>query len=173
MSLVDEIYYLATCGRYDAQVSDMFLRRAVLDSLTREENERSHFTVHFLPFNRTANQVFLVHHKKANLWIAPGGHIEQQETLLQTVNRELREELGLVDYFSSLPVPILLTHLAIDNERQPCKEHFDIWFELETDGRDFNVDTTEFYDTQWVSRARVPQFVSAPTNLKAIQSLSW
>ena len=36
----------------------------------------------------------MVHHKKANDWIPPGGHIEENESPAATVIREFREELG-------------------------------------------------------------------------------
>jgi 8-oxo-dGTP pyrophosphatase MutT (NUDIX family) len=41
------------------------------------------------------NKVLLIHHKKLNLWLPPGGHIEKDETPDEAAEREFREELGL------------------------------------------------------------------------------
>lgn len=46
----------------------------------------------FLFYN---NKVLLIHHKKLNLWLPPGGHIEKDETPDDAVTREFKEELGL------------------------------------------------------------------------------
>ena len=41
------------------------------------------------------NRVLLIHHKKLDMWIPPGGHIEENETPDDAVIREFREELNL------------------------------------------------------------------------------
>jgi 8-oxo-dGTP diphosphatase len=41
------------------------------------------------------NKVLLIHHKKLDLWLPPGGHIEKNETPDEAVEREFKEELGL------------------------------------------------------------------------------
>jgi 8-oxo-dGTP pyrophosphatase MutT (NUDIX family) len=40
-------------------------------------------------------KVLLVHHKKLNIWLAPGGHTEEQELPHQTAEREMWEEAGI------------------------------------------------------------------------------
>jgi 8-oxo-dGTP diphosphatase len=41
------------------------------------------------------NKVLLIHHRKLNLWLPVGGHIEQDETPDQALKRETREEVNL------------------------------------------------------------------------------
>lgn len=41
------------------------------------------------------NKVLLIHHKKLNLWLPPGGHINENETPDVALKREFREELNL------------------------------------------------------------------------------
>src|SRR5882724_2297024 len=42
------------------------------------------------------DNILLVDHKSAQLWLSPGGHVEPGEHPRETVVRELKEELGLV-----------------------------------------------------------------------------
>ena len=40
-------------------------------------------------------QIFLFKHKKAKLWLPPGGHVDLGLDFIQTVNLEVEEELGV------------------------------------------------------------------------------
>jgi len=41
------------------------------------------------------NKVLLIHHKKLDLWLPPGGHIDKDETPDDALRREFKEELNL------------------------------------------------------------------------------
>ena len=41
------------------------------------------------------NKVLLIHHKKLDIWIPPGGHIDENETPDEALKRELKEELNM------------------------------------------------------------------------------
>lgn len=41
------------------------------------------------------DRMLLVHHKKLNLWLPPGGHVEEGELPSECVVREVKEETGL------------------------------------------------------------------------------
>ncbi len=148
-----------------------FCQRLKQGSLTRDENVLTHFGTFFLPFNSKNKQLFFAHHKKFGLWIAPGGHIDKGEILLDTLNREIWEELGVKNYFKEAPNPFLLTITRINNTTQPCKIHYDIWYLMTTDGGDFNVDPAEFHDTKWLSINEARNLVVNPQNLTAIGAI--
>ncbi len=57
-------------------------------------NLNKHFTASALIKN-DVDKVLLVYHKKLNVWIYPGGHIEANETPDEAVIREVKEETGL------------------------------------------------------------------------------
>ncbi|MFZ5391402.1 MAG: NUDIX hydrolase [Patescibacteria group bacterium] len=50
------------------------------------------------------DKVLLIHHLKENKWLAPGGHIETNETPDEAALREIKEETGLdIRITSQLP----------------------------------------------------------------------
>lgn len=63
-----------------------------------------HFTVTaVLVTNGAPKKVLLGYHRKLGVWLPPGGHIEPDETPIEAVIRETREEAGL-DISPYLPV---------------------------------------------------------------------
>ena len=54
-----------------------------------------HLVTYFLPYHAGTDTVFLVEHRKAGLWLPPGGHVEPGEDPWDTVVREAQEELGV------------------------------------------------------------------------------
>lgn len=148
-----------------------FRARLAQGALVKEENEQSHFCVYFLPRNPVTGEVFIVHHKKAGKWLAPGGHIDLGETVDQTLRREVHEELGCTLDASIEHRPFLLTVTVMDNPPHPCIRHYDIWHLLSTNGRDFEVDPREFHETRWLSIAAARKIVTDPNNLLALETI--
>lgn len=56
-------------------------------------NKMKHFTASALIINKA--KVLLVHHKKLDVWLYPGGHIEEYENPDEALIREVKEETGL------------------------------------------------------------------------------
>lgn len=54
-----------------------------------------HLVAYFLLRDAEAGAVFLVHHRKAGLWLPTGGHVEVGEDPADAVRREAPEELGI------------------------------------------------------------------------------
>ena len=158
-----------TCDCEETRVK--FLERLEERAFTRDENSATHFCAYFPPYNPKDKKVFIVHHKKSGLWIFPGGHIDKGEGLLQTLNREIHEELGVQNFFKKEPEPFLLTITPIDNPKQICKAHYDIWCLVETDGADFAIDPTEFHTTQWMTIAEAEKIVTDRANKKVLEFL--
>jgi 8-oxo-dGTP pyrophosphatase MutT (NUDIX family) len=61
---------------------------------------RRAFSVAVYP--RHQGRVLLIHHRRLNVWLPPGGECEPGETPLEAAARELREETGLIGRFPEL-----------------------------------------------------------------------
>jgi 8-oxo-dGTP pyrophosphatase MutT (NUDIX family) len=146
-----------------------YLERLKHGNYTGDENPLDHFCVYFLPFNPQTKKVFITHHKKSGLWLTPGGHVDKDEGVLQALYREMREELGLVDFFPQPPKPFLFTVTDITNETQICRTHYDTWFLLPTDGSQFKIDPSEYFDALWLTIPEARKIITDPNNLKALE----
>tara|TARA_Y100000310_G_scaffold345070_1_gene461586 strand:+ start:5973 stop:6491 length:519 start_codon:yes stop_codon:yes gene_type:complete len=167
--LLEEIKQIAERTSNKKETS-RFLERLRQESLTRDENEESHFCVYFFPYNPEIKEVFIVHHKKSGKWLAPGGHIDKGEDIVSALNREIQEELGVQNFFPKAGKPFLITITPINNlPIQKCRAHYDLWFLMNTDGKNFAVDPTEFHSTQWISISKAREYIVNQNTLKALQ----
>lgn len=116
--------------------------------IIQAENPQDHFCVLFLPYHRQTNSVFLAHHKKANDWIPPGGHIEDGELPLDSVMREYYEELGMVPPRGGIEL-FDIDQKDIHNPAQTCMFHRHIWYLVHTEKNEYIWDQGEFYDAGW------------------------
>ena len=166
--LTDEIKEVCASSESTPSVRRRFLDRLEEGALTRDENPISHYCVYFLPYNEKEKTVFIVHHKKSGLWLAPGGHIDKGENLLHALVREIGEELGF-QYMSHDAKPFMLTITEIpDTPKYACRTHYDSWYGIPTDGSEFNVNPEEFHETRWLTVPEARKLVTDPVNLEAI-----
>jgi len=164
---VKEIFNKSLCD--SPKTFEAYLQRMKEGSPTRDENPQSHFCVYFFPYNPKNKKVFVIHHKKSGFWLSPGGHVDKGETLLQALNREIKEELGVEDFFKGDQPPFLLTITPIENKVQPCKMHYDVWYLLPTDGNNFKVDPAEFHDMKWLAIEEARKIMVDRANLEALE----
>lgn len=171
MDLKNNLLGVLDVGLCDNQeVYNDYLERLEKGDLTRDEEAETHFCVYFLPYNSATKEVFIVHHKKSGKWLSPGGHIDKGEVLFEALNREIDEELGMKNFFNEAPKPFLFTVTHIEkNPVRPCKTHYDTWYLVPTDGSNFKIDPTEFFDTKWLTIDEARKLVIDGPNLSALR----
>lgn len=140
-----------------------FINRAKADHrLTRDEGPVDHFCSFFVPVNRETRSVFIGHHVKAGSWIPPGGHMDRGEMPLQTVDRELKEELDYTLTDEQIEL-IDLSIIYIENKRTECKFHYDFWHVVYMPRKDMTADPHEFYESSWYPIDEAVGKVTNPT----------
>ena len=98
--------------------------------------------------------IMLVHHLAAQAWLLPGGHVDENESPRVSVQRELREELGIAPAFHPAfgDDPLFL---SITRTRG-AGSHLDatLWFGFTFDrSLSMSPDDREFTATKWMSLA--------------------
>jgi 8-oxo-dGTP pyrophosphatase MutT (NUDIX family) len=113
-----------------------------------------HLVCYFLLIDLEKKKVLLVNHKKANLWLPSGGHVEINEHPKETVLREAKEELQIeANFLSDLPLFLTSTETVGDDI------HTDItlWYVLKGSISDSILfDREEFHDVRWFDMNEIP-----------------
>lgn len=135
-----------------------------------------HLTAGAIVFDPTMTRVALVLHGKVNVWLQPGGHVEDgDERLMNTAIREAEEELGL----SGLE-PLLETPTSLHRHSAPCRPpgtepagfHLDVAFALiATAGTDLAA-SEESHDVGWFAVDRLPDPYPADLRTRVDHALS-
>ncbi len=115
---------------------------------TKGEGNPRHYCSFFLPYDRKKGMIYLGHHKKADDWIPPGGHIEPGETPSDTAVREMKEELGVV-ITKDMLTAFTLSVKPINRPESGCMAHYDVWHLVDIPVQDFNFLRSEYYDAGW------------------------
>ncbi|WP_420421956.1 NUDIX hydrolase [Simkania sp.] len=115
-----------------------------------------HLVSYFVPVDLNLGKILLVHHKKANLWLPPGGHVEWNEHPRETVKREMLEELS-VEAGLLQEDPFFLTVTKTVNE---MSSHTDVslWHLVQGESElKYAFDRDEFHEIRWYSYDAIPQ----------------
>lgn len=100
-------------------------------------------------------QILLVDHINAELWLPTGGHVDPGEHPRDTALREAREELSLDgEFLKEGPVFVTTTETV-----GKTAGHTDVslWYALRGDRRSsLKFDDTEFHDAKWFHKNDVP-----------------
>jgi 8-oxo-dGTP diphosphatase len=130
-----------------------------------------HLVAYFLLIDSLTNQVLLVDHKKAGLWLPSGGHVEPNEHPKETVKREILEELGIqADFMMKDPVFLTVTKTVGQSAG-----HTDIslWYILKgSSSISYAFDQEEFVQICWFSSSQIPYNKCDPHMKRCIEKLN-
>ena len=109
-----------------------------------------HLAVYFALLDEHERSVMLVDHIKAQCWLLPGGHVDEDEDPRLTVTREAAEELGIEPRFSSRfgNDPFFLSRTWTRGQHS----HIDmtLWFVVDARSTDpMTTDPREFRSVRW------------------------
>jgi len=112
----------------------------------------------------------LVHHRKLDLWLQPGGHADGDADILRVALREAEEESGI-----SGIVPVSREIFDVDVHAIPARKdvpahfHHDVRFLLRAPAGAVIVKSEESYDVRWVPMEEVPSLASDASVLRMAQ----
>lgn len=145
----DQIEALYSSPLIDSRVIKQFRSlKSSQDSHAKKEGNPMHYCSFFLPYDKKLGKIYLGHHKKADDWIPPGGHIEPGETPTAAAIREMQEELR-VEISSDQLEPWNLSVKPINRPESGCLTHYDIWYLVHLPVQDFDYLKSEYHDAGW------------------------
>lgn len=129
--------------------------------IQKPDNPPKHLVSYVVLFDENAQKILLVDHKKAQLWVPAGGHVDIDEHPQKTAQRECEEELNIQATFWH-PQPIFLTSTITVGL---TAGHTDVsfWYVLKGDHQlDYTFDTREFNAIRWFGFDEIPYKKSDP-----------
>lgn len=170
----------AQLGAYQAsEASEGAFRDRMLGLLdssapsSRLQFQPGHLTASAFVLAPEGDAVLLILHKKLQIWVQPGGHIEPSDVSLEAAaRREVSEEVGLplLEPVSAAPIFDVDIHLIPARKDEPAHEHFDVRFCFRATTRAF-VASDEVTEATWADLARIEQLTSDLSVLRAARKL--
>lgn len=130
----------------------------VNDSTNRDRFDPGHFTASGLVVSPDGSALLLIHHRRLDRWMQPGGHIDPEDVSpIAAAAREVLEETGIT------AKPILPGLLDLDihpipqRAPEPAHEHFDLRFAFRALDSDVVIDD-EVNDVAWVPWRQIESY---------------
>lgn len=122
------------------------------------ETVAGHLTASALLLNSDKSKFMLMHHKKLNKWLQPGGHADNEEDLLKVAINEAAEESGIPNIEAiSKQIFDIDIHEIPKYKSTPAHYHYDFRFVLKTIDNDNLVQNEESNDLKWFDLSHPPQ----------------
>lgn len=129
-----------------------------------------HLVSYFCLIDQGTQEILLVDHKNAKLWLPSGGHVEINEHPKDTVKRECIEELGVeAEFWNDQPIFITST---LTNGHQFNHTDVSLWYVLKGfKSHIYEFDKNEFHGMKWYKFDFLPFEKSDPHMKRFITKL--
>lgn len=139
-----------------------------------------HLTASAWVLDRARMLTALIHHRKLNRWLQPGGHIEDVDaTWRAAAQREATEETGLANFTAELGVDELFdvdVHPIPARKDEPAHFHYDLRFlfvaDVDAVGRTLVINADEAHDCRWFALADLANDPAMDTSMRRMIELS-
>ena len=128
------------------------------DSTNRDRFDPGHFTASGFVVSPDGSSLLLIHHRRLQRWLQPGGHIDPEDVSpIAAAAREVLEETGIATE------PILEGLIDLDihpippRAPEPSHEHFDLRFAFRALDADVVADE-EVNDAAWVPWSQIESY---------------
>jgi ADP-ribose pyrophosphatase YjhB (NUDIX family) len=158
-SLLERLRVYLPINAADASVALRITEFVQSEPLCAERSTlKGHLTGSAWVVNQSGDKVLLMHHRKLNKWLQPGGHADGELNLLAVALRETREESGLSSLAPlSQAIFDLDIHTIPSRADEPEHLHYDVRFVLRADdSEEFDV-SDEALAIKWIPLENVTE----------------
>lgn len=144
------------------------------DPLSRAAFAPGHFTASGFVLAPAGDALLLVHHKKLERWLQPGGHLEPGDRdIEQACRRELLEEVGLAGLaLEHEGIFDLDIHRIPERRDEPAHRHFDVRFLFRAPSLELRHDSREVREARWFPLAEIDARLSDASVARALGKLA-
>ena len=145
---------------------------------------QGHLTASAWVIDRTRSHAALIHHRKLNLWLQPGGHVEDLDASWRAAaQREVTEETGLERFIPQADDAKLFdvdVHAISARPNAPAHFHYDLRFLFVADvdatvasaDRALVINTNEAHDCRWFALTALLNDSSLDASVRRMIELS-
>jgi 8-oxo-dGTP pyrophosphatase MutT (NUDIX family) len=178
MSRLDELIRLLEA--YEPPAEELVARRDMLalahtrgDVFSRDVFEPGHFTASGFVVSPDGESLLLVHHRRLDRWLQPGGHIDPTgERVIEASMREVEEETGIGELtVVGGGIFDIDVHQVPAYGKEPGHAHFDVRFLFQAADADV-VAADEVHDAAWVPLVDVADRTTDRSVLRAVEKLA-
>lgn len=127
-ALTEALQSYSSDFREEANFVRRFLALLKRDDCYCRSSLEAHLTGSAWIVNQKYDKALLIHHKKLNRWLQPGGHADGIENIYQVAHTEALEETGLSNLTSNGRIFDIDIHLIPARKEVPEHYHYDVRF---------------------------------------------
>jgi len=110
-----------------------------------------HITASAWITDQSMKNTLLLHHKKLDRWLQPGGHADGNEDVVAVARKETEEETGLSSFYLTQDAFFDIDiHTIPERKNTPEHEHYDIRFHFIAKKPDEIIRNNESLDLKWI-----------------------
>ena len=131
---------------------------AVSSPFDRNLFSPGHFTASGFVVSPDLGAVLLVHHRRLERWLQPGGHVDSGDVSVEdAARREIEEETGIGDLVGLGGLVDIDVHAIPPRHDEPAHSHFDLRFGYRA-AQEVLTPADEVHDARWVPFGRVEAY---------------
>lgn len=120
--------------------------------------------------DRERRHALLTHHRKLNLWVQLGGHVEDDASMREAALREAREESGLRDIqFITENIFDIDIHAIPARRDEPAHYHYDVRYLFEADRHAPLIVSSESKELAWVALDEIETLTQEESVLRMVR----
>lgn len=138
---------------------EIIFKKTILEFVNNYENcfERSlaigHITASAWLLNKDHSKALMMHHRKLDKWVQPGGHCDGNPDVLAVALKEAQEESGIYHIVAvSTEIFDVDIHLIPENPKEKAHYHYDIRFLLAVTSDEDFVQNAESKELRWIDK---------------------
>jgi len=131
------------------------------------------------------DNILMVKHSANTVWVLPGGHVEEGETLSTALRRELLEEFGLnIDIYGAKnetkdrsvimhPMPVSIHETLYEHHRTgESVQKLEFWYFVSArNAEDLHMDPDEIHEYQWMDIDSILKLKAPSACHKSLQDI--
>ncbi len=165
--LIDALNFYKTSFKEERPYIPRFLSLLInFENCYKRSLKTGHITASAWIINESGSSALLLHHKKLNRWLQPGGHADGDENIISVSRKEAIEETGItkLKLFNENIFDIDI-HLIPGHKEISSHYHYDIRFLFIADNSENFILSEESNDIAWISLKNINEYVNGNSSI--------